>query len=213
MRGKWLLGCLLALIGAHSFAGDWSGLYAGVNGGVTTMASDWYDQDDYWNRGTFRAHSSGQSLGGQVGLNFQSGATVLGLEVDYRSGHIEKFSDLNGLELKDELKSLITLRTRFGLAIDEGLLYGTLGAARAYSWHTWQDLPNRSKFGNYKIGVVYGFGYERKIGARLSLRGEYLAARIPSVTRRVDGPPAGLSYDYEVSNTLSHIGVGLNYHF
>jgi len=84
---------------------------------------------------------------------------------------------------------------------------------RAYSGHTWRDLPERTKFGNYKIGVVYGFGYERKVSAHLSLRGEYLAARIPSVTRRVSGPPTGLVYDYEVSNTLSNFGVGLNYHF
>jgi len=112
MRGKWLIGCLLALTGAHSFAADWSGLYVGVNGGMTSMASDWYDQDDYWNRGTIRANSTGQTLGAQVGWNFQSGGSVLGLEADYRSGHIEKLSDLSGIDLKDELKSMMTLRRR-----------------------------------------------------------------------------------------------------
>jgi outer membrane immunogenic protein len=209
MRGKWLIGCLLALTGTQSFAADWGGFYAGVNGGFTSMASDWFDQDYYWSGGTFRANSSGQTVGAQFGWNVQKGNTVLGLETDYRAGHIEKHSFPNSLEFKDKLKSLVTLRTRFGLAVDQSLIYGTLGAARGYSWHTWQDLPDRTKFGNYKIGVAYGFGFERKIGARLSLRGEYLAARIPAVTARVSSG----GDDVELSNNVSNIGLGLNYHF
>jgi outer membrane immunogenic protein len=209
MRGKWLLGCLLALTGANSFAGDWSGLYAGVNGGVTTMASDWYDQDYYWYGGTYRATSQGLTAGVQVGWNAQKGNTVWGFEADYRTGKADKISDLGGMVFKDELKSLMTLRTRFGLAFDKSLIYGTLGAARSYTWHTWRDTPDRSKFGNHKTGVAYGFGVERRLSDRLSLKGEYLAARIPAVTARVSSG----GDDFELSNTLSTIGLGLNYHF
>lgn len=212
MRGKWLIGCLLALTGANSFAADWDGLYAGINGGFTSMSTDWFDRDYYWYGGTFRANSSGQTFGAQIGWNVQKGNTVLGLETDYRTGHVEKQSDI-GMLMKDELKSLMTIRTRFGFAVDQSLFYGTLGAARAYSWHTWQDLPDRVKFGNYKIGVAYGFGLERKVGSRLSLRAEYLAARIPAATRKVAPGGAVPIYFYEVSNSITNIGLGLNYHF
>jgi outer membrane immunogenic protein len=83
---------------------NWSGLYAGINGGVA------------WNNDT---NSSSVGLfGGQIGYNIQRGNIVFGVEADIDGA--EKNFDYLG-----------TVRGRVGYAIDRALVYGTGGFAYA----------------------------------------------------------------------------------
>ena len=86
---------------------NWSGLYAGVNGGYV-----WQDTSDIGNNWLF---------GGQVGLNLQRGNLVGGIETDL------------GMLTSNGNVYIGTVRGRAGLAVSNWLFYGTGGYAYAGS--------------------------------------------------------------------------------
>src|SRR3954454_2534468 len=57
---------------------DWSGFYAGVDGGWASGWSHWSDPI----AGSSRTRSSGGLLGGHMGYNWQRGSVVFGVETD-----------------------------------------------------------------------------------------------------------------------------------
>src|SRR5208337_5154757 len=109
---------------------NWSGFYAGVNGGGAW--SDFSDQLAY--PGTIGGVSpSGGFGGGQIGYNWQSfwrSHVVFGVEADIQGAGIsDKRTDGFGDAVKSDLNYFGTIRGRIGYALDSSLVYFTSGFA------------------------------------------------------------------------------------
>lgn len=165
---------------------NWSGPYAGLNLGYS------------WGKVTNAdGYPSGILGGGQIGMNWQSGQFVYGAEGDLQaSGASDTFA---GYQFSNPWFG--TLRGRAGYAINNVLLYGTLGLA-------FGDL--KGTFGgagetHTLAGWTGGLGAEIGLTQAWSVKAEYLymdlADRGFSIT--------GLDNGYR-ANILR---FGLNYHF
>ena len=234
----------------------WSGAYVGVNLGsgwrqpvdfVTTMPSctDFttcliVDPDTGLASalGTGRStRASGLTGGFQAGYNYQFGAAVAGVELDWEyfkrtsslGPNAGLMSDINlGLPLlvSNEVAStwLATIRGRLGFAWDRLLLYGTGGVAftdvrytqtvSASAFITGATVVNVVT--ETKSGVTVGGGAEYALWNNLTLRAEYLYAQFTGVSgtsvlqfQNFSNPVAG-----STGNLHDHIvRVGLNYKF
>lgn len=200
----------------------WSGAYVGVNLGsgwrqpvdfVTTMPSctDFttcfiVDPDTGLASalGTGRStRASGATGGFQAGYNYQFGAAVAGVELDWEyfkrtsslGPNAGLMSDINlGLPLlvSNEVAStwLATIRGRLGFAWDRLLLYGTGGVAftdvrytqtvSASAFITGATVVNVVT--ETKSGVTVGGGAEYALWNNLTLRAEYLYAQFTGVS-------------------------------
>ncbi len=211
---------IAALGAAPALAQDWSGKYVGVTGGVASLATDWTDSDYTYFGGTYMDKRSNLNGGIQAGRNSQKGNIVLGWELDYRPGHVYIHTDFGdnppGVDLEkiDALRHLITLRGRYGLAVDNALVYATAGIARGDIKHSLTSNGNpfagesTPVFYNKQIGWAYGAGLEHRLSDRTSLRMEYLAAGWPSKTiTNNNGSP------YTQRDRVTLLTVGLNLHY
>jgi outer membrane immunogenic protein len=167
---------------------SWVGPYVGANvgyqwGGVTHSGAD----------------PAGVAGGGQVGYNFQSGQFVFGVE-----------TDLQGSDADDRFASwkfsnpwFGTLRARGGVALNNVLLYGTLGLA--YGTLTAKDLATGVSESRTSAGWSGGFGMEVALMGNWSVRAEYLYVDLNDRSFVLDGRSHGIE-----SNLLR---FGVNYHF
>jgi opacity protein-like surface antigen len=194
MRLAWA-GVLLAAFVASSpwcaYAGDtpaydWRGAYVGVHTGA---ALGNVDVDDPFGGSIFGStvRTPGMLAGGQAGYNWQSGATVFGIEAD------ASWADMDGTNTcfafsgfyvssncRTHIDALGTFTGRLGRALPEDartLLYGKAGLA----WQHYEvdatangglGLGRTSKNG-FGLGWTLGAGVERAISRSWSLRGEY----------------------------------------
>jgi outer membrane immunogenic protein len=135
---------------------NWTGCYAGINGGGGASGSDFHtnvgpgthftDPGDVGpggtvaNDGTGSANDSNFIVGGQTGCNWQTGTVVFGVEgdMDYFHSHpgfannTDTLNDgVTPFSLSQTLKTdfLATVRPRVGIAADRNLAYVTGGAA------------------------------------------------------------------------------------
>lgn len=142
---------------------QWTGCYAGINGGGGAGSSDFttnvgagdpataylkvLDPGEVSNDGTGSANNTAWLGGGQVGCNWQSGTVVVGLEGDYdafrsTSAFFNNTNILptsgNAFVVGESLKSdyLATVRPRIGIAADRNFAYITGGAAFANANYT-----------------------------------------------------------------------------
>src|SRR5690606_15996324 len=100
-------------------AHDWTGAYAGINGGHA-----WGDFETL-PAGTF---SGDGALGGfQIGYNKQLGSIVIGVEGDLQASGIDGASGTTATSLD----WFSTARGRVGYAFDSTLVYGAAGVAAA----------------------------------------------------------------------------------
>jgi outer membrane immunogenic protein len=150
---------------------NWTGCYAGINGGGGASGSDFHtnvgpgthftDPGDVGPGGTVATDGTGSAndsnyiVGGQTGCNWQTGTIVFGLEgdVDYFHSHPSFSNDTNTLNdgvtpftVSQTLKTdyLATIRPRVGIAADRNLGYITGGAAftNVNYTQTYFDVPN-----------------------------------------------------------------------
>jgi len=240
----------------------WSGAYVGVNLGsgwrqpvdfVTTMPSctDFttcfiVDPDTGLASalGTGRStRASGATGGFQAGYNYQFGAAVAGVELDWeyfkRTSSLGPSagltSDITGpgrpffqapLLVSNEVAStwLATIRGRLGFAWDRLLLYGTGGVAftdvRYTQTVTTSLLITGATVVNVvtetKSGVTVGGGAEYALWNNLTLRAEYLYAQFTGVsgTSVLQFQNFSNPVAGSTGNLHDHIvRVGLNYKF
>ncbi len=214
-KGIVLAACLVAATIAPAAAADpdWKGFYVGAQAGYGSSAPEWTDIDYDWFGGTLSNKDEGFSYGVTVGYNFGNGPMVYGLEADYTFGFGEndvRYSD--DVDLSDDYKSLITLRARAGVVAGNALLYVTAGVAQPDFEHTWiEDFDPEDSwqtFESSKLGLVYGAGVEHRIGKRFSLKGEFIVAK--SAEDSAVNPDG---YEMRVSENISTLRLGLNWHF
>jgi outer membrane immunogenic protein len=107
---------------------DWSGIYAGLQGGGVWGNVDFADVTNAQN---FEYNIEGWKFGGHLGGQMQWHWVVLGVE-----GDIE-WADVNGMltagndSVSSDFNYQASIRGRLGVAFDRLLVYGTGGAAYA----------------------------------------------------------------------------------
>ncbi len=128
---------------------NWSGLYAGVNGGYG------------WNNRYDNLDPTGGFGGGQIGFNFQRGSFVAGLESDIQGAGIND----SGGGVKSSLDWFGSVRGRAGYAFGRTLAYATGGLG-------YGQVTNAG-FSETQAGWVAGAGAEYKIAPVWSAKVEY----------------------------------------
>jgi outer membrane immunogenic protein len=183
----------------------------------------------------WRGQSHGFIGGGTVGINWQAGSLVYGLETDISwLSNQTSFVDPNGAinnfypSATNRLNFLGTVRGRLGLAVDNTLVYGTAGFAYGQVENTarYNSLVfPTSNTPNYDVkstrpGWVVGGGIEHACSLNWTLKGEALYAELtPNEGTWVSPPPgsvtfpAGAVYEDRFNTSVGLVRAGLNYKF
>ncbi len=189
---------------------DWSGMYAGVHVGYISGTTDapWgavggplTTSDD----GPFDL--TGWLAGGHLGVNFQSGSLVGGVEIlaDYApfaGDDAGVGGDVNGLEGR----FLGTLAGRVGFAADEFLFYLSGGGAVLAANGT---APLDGDVGVTFFGWTVGAGAEFAVTEDVSLRADY---RYYSFGQEVASFPTD-TYDMGFNPSFHTVSVGVSMAF
>jgi outer membrane immunogenic protein len=172
---------------AYSPAYNWSGFYAGLNGGYSAGSTSYA----YSTGGVPAASgtlSPGSFIGGaQLGYNYQAGVLVFGVEGDvaWRNGTATtRFFAPNGVNtttITDEHNWVATLRPRVGIASNNWLVYGTGGIAIGALEHSYTEAQPAAagatrtlSDSTTRTGWTGGGGVEFAPSNRWSLGLEYL---------------------------------------
>lgn len=149
---------------------DWNRFYIGVHAGYGWAGdvSGVYrndpadDEDDVF----FESSVNGPVLGGQLGLDWQSGNLVLGAEADLAWAGMNADEDHSGDG--DVVDYLGSARLRAGAALDRFLVYGTGGLGVAGISDPLDDDP-----GELELGWTAGAGGEYLLNDRMSVGVQY----------------------------------------
>ncbi len=157
----------------------WRGFYAGLNGGYA-----WNSANGKFNNATDLSGLTlnGAIVGGQLGYNWQSNQFLFGIEMDAstRAGGEDTLvanpGTVNAANISADLNYLASVRARLGWAINNWLLYGTVGWG--FGEFTFkEDMPQVPFSGKIRVndnGLVFGGGVEWMVAYGVSLRAEYL---------------------------------------
>ena len=191
---------------------DWSGFYAGGNIGRgwartvrwenidnTTLFGDNQPPD------TFRHGASGTVGGGQLGLNFQTGAFVFGVEALYDGSNIEaKHSSTAGAaddQFAARIKSVLLLTGRVGYAWHSVLGYLKGGYAGVnFRASVSDDVPPSTGSGDdrqWRSGWTLGAGFEYAVTSNLSLALEYNHIRVGEERHQLGGGSGSYQWDVD----------------
>lgn len=170
---------------------NWTGAYAGINGGyefgkMTKSAKDAVGD------------VNGYSFGATAGYNQQIDNFVVGVEGDIAKTNIDGSSSTNSAKIT----SFGTLRARAGVAVDRALVYGTAG----YAGGNTKVTTAAGKGTKWENGYAVGAGLEYAFTNNVSAKAEYLYSHLNDKNYNLTGvTTAG-------SNT-SAIRTGVNYKF
>lgn len=214
-----LLSLGLAAGAAQAQEAKWAGFHAGLSLGQTTYTATWTDTAYDWYGGSLSHPKRKMTPSIQVGFDWQTGATVFGVELDHTFASMKRevvystrVGDPVDVLKTDELKSMTLLKGRMGLSYGNGLGYVVGGLGKVKANHTWIETgdPNDSwpTFSNDHTAFVWGFGMEHRVSTLLSIRAEYLKVNVPE-TSSVNVN----RYPMEVGEDVSTFRVGASFHF
>jgi outer membrane immunogenic protein len=230
-------------------AWNWSGFYVGLNAGGLTNHTDIRERsvetfsptDTFENTNSDSLQKTGFIGGGQIGYNWQTGQTVIGVEADAAWSNVKnthetfdndpfffgKGGGSTTARFTSQIDWLATFRGRAGIAVTPGLLlYVTGGAAAAGLKVSYENSGNQlnspTTFSSSKtqFGWTAGFGAEYALSSNWSVKGEYLHIALDSATVNAPvfinpllGFPAGATVTgtIKANNDLDLIRIGLNY--
>jgi outer membrane immunogenic protein len=222
---------------------NWTGFYIGLNAGaassdvnfdVKAAAAPPFAFDAH--RFSDQSRKTGWLAGGQVGYNWQTGMTVLGIEADAQWVGNRVTSDTifdpffhgkGRASFSSNVEWLATLRGRVGIAATPALLlYVTGGVAFAGINVRYQNagfgaafnapLINTYSATDTRVGWTAGFGAEYALGGNWSVKAEYLRVGFDdhSLTVPFVGPqPTPLSGSVRVNQDIDILRAGINYKF
>ena len=182
---------------------NWSGIYIGGNVGAAFDSQA--APNNFIATGPFAGaptgavshNSTGIAAGGQIGVNFQNGPWVFGLEGD--ADWLSNKATTHGSNATSSnqhtftLDMLSTVRGRVGYAFDRALLYGTGGFAMGDYSTTRTQLtgtvgtatPGTAEtFSTLRLGWTAGGGIEYALGENWTVRAEYLFVDLEKLTYR-----------------------------
>jgi outer membrane immunogenic protein len=224
-------------------ATNWSGFYAGVNGGYASGNSN---LTPITNEGalvfggspdvdTFASpQPRGFVGGGQLGYNWQTGMWLIGGEVDFdwlnakANETVGRFASgtPGPATFSNQFDWLLTARLRAGVTVTPNwLVYATGGfaATRAKNTINHNDIGDGEilNWSESKVlpGWTVGAGTEYALASNWSLKAEYLYAKFgdtsPSgiVTDLPTGPSVSVGSIAKFDHSLNIVRAGVNYHF
>jgi outer membrane immunogenic protein len=184
---------------------NWSGWYLGINGGYGWGGSDWTDAIGPIS-GKFDVN--GGLIGGTLGVNWQTGAWVLGLEGD------GDWADLRGSTAcavgicETRNNWLATVRGRIGYSFDRFIPYFTGGLALGDLEASTPGFPSNSET---RAGWTVGAGVEWALAGAWTAKLEYLHVDLGDMSCDViacgGAGPTKVKFDADV------VRAGINYRF
>ena len=205
-------------------ASPWAGVYIGLNAGAAWAEFDssldvQNGQNGYFNpnaipgvnaNGTFSDDTTEFTGGAQIGVNFQTGSWVMGVEGDFNYLEAEASRDgsavytTNGLpyslNTEASIDWLMTVRGRLGYAMNGLMVYGTAGLAvtdiefsQDFSEPPFTVDPVNIRDDKTTAGYAVGGGGEMAImDGSWSIKGEYLYVSFDGVSN--SGTTAGAGF-------------------
>ena len=210
-------------------APDWSGWFAGVNGGGWLANT----QDIHYfavGAGLFDTgtgfNGSGGFGGGQIGFNWQQGRLVYGLEADIQGagiqsnfGQVSAPGNVIAGRIKNELDFFGTVRGRVGYAFGPTLLYATGGFAygdvrRSVDLFAGSVVGATFARNRTDVGFAVGGGIEYKFTPAWSVKVEYQFIDLGSEELMGTAPAFGgiSTFTNGLDETYNTVRVGVNYH-
>jgi len=190
---------------------NWSGFYVGGNLGAGFAHSSWSDP---FTGGHDTFDKTGFIGGGQVGVNWQINALVLGLEGDFDwtnlkgSGH-----DSMGNTINTNTQWTSTATGRIGAAFDRLLVYGKGGVAFAHVNEGLNDIfGGAASTAQTRTGWTAGVGLEYAFAQNWSARIEYdyLGFGSETVNFATSSFPV---YNSNASLNVQEVKAGINFKF
>lgn len=191
---------------------NWTGFYIGGHVGGAWGKKDWVAVGV----GPLGSHDvDGFIGGGQVGFNYQVGAFVWGVEVDFSWANLDgnHIDTVFGGNNRTDVKWLGTVTGRLGYAWDRALLYVKGGGA----WV--RDLYTITGAGGFfaetrdtNWGWTIGAGLEYGLTPNWSVKVEYNYLDFGTERIRFT-PTVGPAFDRDVDQQIHAIKVGINYRF
>jgi outer membrane immunogenic protein len=181
---------------------NWTGFYAGINGGYGWGRSKWDGLPATFN-------VNGGMAGGQLGYNWQFGQFVYGVEGDGDWTGLRGTASLAdcGVGCRTRNDFLATARGRLGFAADRWLPYVTGGLAVGNIRAT---VPGFAGIDQTNAGWTVGGGLEFALSGNWTAKAEYLYVDLGnSGCGTICGLPAGNN----VSLTTNVVRGGINYRF
>ena len=202
---------------------NWNGIYIGGNGGIGWGRKCWNFQ------GTAAAPANvdegcfditGGVAGGQIGVNFQTGRFLFGLEFQgdwarldgNRTSGATQFAAFNN---RSQIDGFATFTGRLGYVLDTNLIYVKGGGVWARDRHTIRttttDVLSATES---RFGWTVGGGYEFGFGPNWSLAFEYDYLALGTKTVGFTPVAAGFGASNESIRQEIHTAtVRLNYRF
>jgi outer membrane immunogenic protein len=180
---------------------NWTGLYAGINGGGAWGSSRWDSTGGF--------NVSGGLVGGTLGYNWQLGTWVVGLEGDLDwadiQGTVTTGACPAGCQSRDNW--LGTIRGRVGYAFDRWLPYVTGGLAVG---GVQASVPGFSGTTSTQAGWTAGLGVEYAVTTNWRAKLEYLHVDLGSFNCGLGCGPAAAN---NVNFTSEVVRGGVSYRF
>jgi outer membrane immunogenic protein len=202
-------------------AANWAGWYIGAHAGAAWQqtSANILEEGESPFGSTFS--KTGFIGGGQIGYNWQHGNFVFGLEGDI-SGLTGKNSlftfdsgkDPSAYGFSSQIRWLSTVRTRFGLAVGDTMVYATGGVA----FGGVKNFQSIAEFGTYsqsktKVGWAIGGGVEHMLSRNWTIGLEGLFVDLGSTSYRTSGSDASTTKSTKFNNQAVIGRVKLNYKF
>jgi outer membrane immunogenic protein len=182
---------------------NWSGLYAGINGGY-----GWGNSSFGGPPATGDFDLSGGLLGGTLGYNWQTNQIVFGVETDLDWSNIKGSTACGGNTCEVRNNWLGTARGRIGYAMDRFMPYITGGLAFGEVKASAAGFPGAS---DTRTGWTLGGGVEFALSAPWTAKLEYLYVDLGDFNCGTScGAPAGPD---RVEFRSHIVRAGLNYRF
>src|SRR3954466_12440902 len=166
---------------------NWTGFYAGINGGYGFGNSEWSAAT-----GSNSFNTSGGLVGGTIGYNQQMGQLVVGVEGDVDASWIKGTTAAAPCTTSCETSNswIGTARGRIGYAFNRVMPYATAGAAFGDIKATPAGFGGVS---DTNVGWTAGAGVEVALAGRWSAKAEYLYADLRD-TNPAAAPRAALPH-------------------
>ncbi|WP_052726668.1 outer membrane protein [Devosia epidermidihirudinis] len=186
-------------------ATDWTGFYAGVNGGYA-----WGTQTNQPNAAPrTETNSNGWQVGGQAGYNVDLGGLVIGGEADLQWANVGVEHDIANGTSKTGIDLYGTIRGRAGATFGQVMPYVTAGFAAGRgsvtNSTTVNNVSSKTSEAQTHLGWTAGLGIEAKATDNITVKAEYMYVDLGTQNYALAGG--------DVTQRFSVIRAGVNYKF
>ncbi len=181
---------------------NWSGVYFGANGGYGFGSSTWTNSA---NLTTGRFGVLGAVVGPTLGVNFQTGAFVFGIEGDFDGSWLDGTSGTcSPTSCETRNTWLATARGRVGYAADNVFFYGTAGGAFG---NIEANTSGTSFVKETRPGWTAGAGVEVSYADHWTTRFEYVFVDLENASLTGGGGSPNTTTTIKFNTSLIRVGV------